>query len=107
MKSLEEVLDFYDRGGNVSNAHHIGNLVFPRPFSKLDREDLILFLKSLTDERVRWERAPFDHPELWVSVGFEGTPDQLKDQQMYIPAVGRGGRSKSEGPLLPFEEYLP
>ena len=105
MKNLEEVLDFYDRGGNVTNPHHVGNLVFPRPFPKADRDDLIAFLKSLTDERVRWERAPFDHPELWVNDGVEN--DSGKERILHIPEVGRFGRSDTEGPLKPFEEYLP
>ena len=108
MKNLEEVLDFYDRGGNVTNPHHVGNLVFPRPFPKADRDDLIAFLKSLRDERVRWERAPFDHPELWVNDGFEGTlTSSSKERTLHIPAVGQDGRSEAEGPLKPFEEYLP
>lgn len=108
MKNLEEVLDFYDRGGNVTNPHHVGNLVFPRPFPKSDRDDLIAFLKSLTDERVRWERAPFDHPELWVNDGFEeASASQGKERILHIPATGRSGRSEAEGPLKPFEEYLP
>lgn len=108
MKNLEEVLDFYDRGGNVTNPHHVGNLVFPRPFPKTDREDLIAFLKSLTDERVRWERAPFDHPELWVNAGFEDlSSEKAHERTLHIPAVGRSGRSDKEGPLKPFEEYLP
>ena len=108
MKNLEEVLDFYDRGGNVTNPHHVGNLVFPRPFPKADRDDLIAFLKSLTDERVRWERAPFDHPELWVNAGFEDTSNgKGQEQSLHIPAVGRSGRSDAQGPLKPFEAYLP
>lgn len=108
MKNLEEVLDFYDRGGNVSNPHHVGNLVFPRPFPKADRDDLIAFLKALTDERVRWERAPFDHPELWVNAGFEDLSNgSTQERTLHIPAVGRSGRSEEEGPLKPFEEYLP
>ena len=108
MKNLEEVLDFYDRGGNVSNPHHVGNLVFPRPFPQRDRDDLIAFLKALTDERARWERAPFDHPELWVSEGFEAAPDaNLREQTLHVPATGAEGRSTAEGPLKPFEDYLP
>lgn len=108
MKNLEEVLDFYDRGGNVSNPHHIGDLVFPRPFPKSQRNDLIVFLKSLTDERVRWERAPFDHPELKVSVGYEYTSNgEPADRMLTIPAVGRKGRPSLMGPLKAFEDYLP
>lgn len=108
LKNLDEVLSFYDRGGNVSNPHHIGNLVFPRPFPEEDKKNLILFLKSLTDERVRWERAPFDHPEIRISDGTTlpsaGVTD---DRATVIPAVGRDGRAATLGPLKPFEAYLP
>lgn len=108
MKNLDEVLDFYDRGGNVSNPHHVGDLVFPRPFPRADRDDLIVFLKSLTDERVRWEKAPFDHPEIRVSVGLETANDgKSAEKWQVIPAVGAKGRPLSEGPLRPFEDYLP
>lgn len=108
MKNLEEVLDFYDRGGNVSNPHHVGDLVFPRPFPRADRDDLIVFLKSLTDERVRWEKAPFDHPEIRISVGLEQAVNgKLNDRLELIPAVGAKGRPPSEGPLRSFEDYLP
>ena len=30
------------------------------------------FLKALSDDSARYERAPFDHPELCVPVGHEG-----------------------------------
>ncbi|MCB1950224.1 MAG: cytochrome-c peroxidase, partial [Nitrosomonas sp.] len=69
---------------------------------------------SLTDERVRYERAPFDHPELLVSHGHAG--DNLAilaesslstvlaaDEILVIPAVGAEGSTE---PLQPFEFYL-
>ena len=112
MKSLEEVVEFYSRGGNYANTHHIANLVFPHGFSTQDKSDLIAFLKTLTDERVRWERAPFDHPEIRVPHGHNTEkaglqPDQAADDWLEIPAVGKGGRSPEQGPLKPFETYLP
>lgn len=111
MKNLEEVLAFYDRGGNANNPHHIANLVFPRPFSTQEKDDLIAFLKTLTDERVRWERAPFDHPALDVPHGHTSTsssPDSGRagDEWIKVPAVGRQGRDETLGPLQPFETYL-
>ena len=111
MKNLEEVLAFYDRGGNANNPHHIANLVFPRPFSTQEKDDLIAFLKTLTDERVRWERAPFDHPALDVPHGHTSTsssPDSGRagDEWIKVPAVGRKGRDETLGPLQPFETYL-
>ncbi len=108
MKSLDEVIDFYDRGGNVENREHFGTFVFPQHFSQQEKADLKAFLLTLTDERVRWERGPFDHPSLRIMSGYgrakRGEP--LVDRIMDIPEVGRQGRSTRLGPLLPFTAYL-
>ncbi len=117
MATLEEVIEFYTRGGNFQ--HHAKQIdkVFPLAdlqFSAQNRADLIAFLKTLTDERVRYARAPFDHPEIKIPHGHVGdqftvTPgnplaaDLAKDDFMLIDAVGAEGMSK---PLLPFEAYL-
>jgi cytochrome c peroxidase len=111
MKSLEEVVEFYSRGGNYANPHHIANLVFPHGFSKQDQSDLVAFLKTLTDERVRWEKAPFDHPEIRVPHGHNpdkngDKPDQAADEWLEVPAVGKTGRTSEQGALMPFEAYL-
>lgn len=112
MKSLEEVIDFYDRGGNLINANHFETFVFPQGFSAQDKADLVAFLKSLTDERVRWERAPFDHPQISIPTGaVPGVPSTLRpnvnaDSYETLPAVGKSGRSLLEGPLEPFDKAL-
>ena len=109
MKSLGEVVDFYDRGGNVSNEEHFATLVLVLGLSEQEKSDLIDFLRSLTDERVRWEKAPFDHPSIDVPEGGEnrGVGAILAvDQITHVPAVGREGRSSATGPLLPFDERL-
>ena len=110
MKSLEEVVEFYNRGGNLDNPHHAGTLVFPQGLTAQDRADLVAFLKTLTDERVRWERAPFDHPAIRVPHGHAAGADSngnAADEFLEIPAVGKHGRTREQGPLLPFEAYLP
>jgi hypothetical protein len=62
---------------------------------------MVAFLKSLSDDRVRFERAPFDHPELCVPTGY---PDVSPlDRWAGIPAVGRNGNPV---PLQTFEELL-
>jgi len=74
MVTLMQFVDFYTRGGNF----HTENLAELDPFIDTigqlvgdeDRQrELVDFLLSLTDERVRWEQAPFDHPQLLVSDG--------------------------------------
>ncbi|NJD05268.1 MAG: conjugal transfer protein [Methylococcaceae bacterium] len=113
MKSLEEVIQFYDRGGNdFGNPQHPETLVFLRAFSAQNKADLLAFLKTLTDERVRWERAPFDHPELVIPDGHDdqaASPlggEYAADRFLHIPAVGRNGRTEQQGPLKPFDTYL-
>jgi hypothetical protein len=114
MKSLEEVVEFYNRGGNnFHNPQHPETIVFPHYFTEQDKADLVTFLKTLTDERVRWERAPFDHPELPIP---EGHDDQARnpfgsgyaaDRMLHIPAIGRNGRTAEMGELKPFDATLP
>jgi hypothetical protein len=111
MKSLEEVVEFYNRGGNFNNRDHFGTLVFAQGMSQTQKSDLVAFLKSLTDPRVRWERAPFDHPQLLVPHGHtlnvsSSNPNQLQDSYLSVPAVGKYGRSTALGPIKPFAALL-
>lgn len=112
MKSLEEVIEFYNRGGNnFHNPQHNETLVFPHGFSEQDKADLLAFLKTLTDERVRWEKAPFDHPSLTIvhghNPGATGLGESFAaDNILMLPAVGKNGRANSQGPLQAFEYRL-
>lgn len=117
MATLDEVLEFYIRGGNFETPPKefakIFALVDVR-FSAEQREDLLNFLKTLTDDRVRFERAPFDHPELPVPHGHVGNNVAITemntisetlaaDEFLLIPAVGAEGRIE---PLQAFDRYL-
>jgi cytochrome c peroxidase len=117
MATLDEVLEFYTRGGNFDpDAKHFGT-VFPQVqlrFAPEEREDIIAFLASLTDERVRYERAPFDHPGIRVPQGHVGDhvvaeagnplgANLAADEFLSIPAVGASGRA---APLQAFEDAL-
>jgi hypothetical protein len=109
--TLEQVVDFYFRGGNFKNTAHFATLVFPQPITAEEKADLVAFLKSLTDERVRWERAPFDHPQIRIPQGHSANadpknPNQAADLFLTIPAVGKNGRNSTLGPLMPFHNYL-
>ena len=74
------------------------------------------FLKALTDDRVRWEKAPFDHPSLTIPNGHplsetyvikNGNTTQAMDDSMTLPAVGAAGRSaKKMSPLVSFDSNL-
>lgn len=109
--TLEQVVDFYFRGGNVSNAAHPSRLLSVRAISPEDKADLVAFLKSLTDERVRWEKAPFDHPQLRIPHGHSAKvdgkkPKQAQDLFLTLPAIGKNGRDTNLGPLKAYENYL-
>ncbi len=69
---------------------------FPRiELSGTEQAALVQFLKTaLTDDRVAYERAPFDHPELPLVEGSD---------VMLVPAVGAGGRAT---PLTPFSSSV-
>jgi cytochrome c peroxidase len=102
MATLEQVIAFYNRGRSDFDATQGG--AAPGTVLNLSpeqRADLIAFLKALTDERVRFKKAPFDHPQLFVpnghplNQGFVRTDRRgnAVDQILEIRAVGRGGGS--------------
>ncbi len=105
--SLEEVVEFYNRGGNATGsigtdssgfAGTTSNLhtdIRPLGLAEFEKTALVAFLKTaLLDDRVLYERAPFDHPELPLVSGPE---------VILLPAVGSAGRPQ---PLPTFEDIL-
>lgn len=91
--TLEQVVDFYDRGGDFNEVGH-HEQVRDLGLTVQEKSDLVAFLKSLTDERVRYKRAPFDHPQLFITNGPAGVAtgsDNPADQLIEIPAVGAAG----------------
>ena len=72
------------------------------------QSDLVAFIKALTDERVRYEKSPFDHPSLTIPNGHMSNESGVignpaKDQLLVLPAVGAKGRKL---PMKSFEEGL-
>jgi cytochrome c peroxidase len=65
--TLEEVVNFYDRGGDFEGANKDIFFVKPLHLSEQDKSDLVAFLKNeLTDERVAAAAGPlFDRPMLY------------------------------------------
>ncbi|MEZ6055813.1 MAG: cytochrome c peroxidase [Planctomycetaceae bacterium] len=106
MATLRQVVEFYARGGDFAN--HPDRDFDIQPIPEIQGDDhkidaLVAFLTSLTDDRVRHQRAPFDHPELWVPNGHGAfSHNRAFDELVQIPAVGKAG-----GPALrSFEEIL-
>ena len=109
--TLEQVVDFYFRGGNFSNNAHFATVVFEQPITAEQKSDLVAFLKTLTDERVRFERAPFDHPQLLIPNGHSTNADvknmkQAQDLFLTLPAVGKDGRDAKLGALKSIENSM-
>jgi len=99
--TLPQVVDFYNRGGDFAE-NNIDNLdadIHRLGLSEEEKTSLVAFLLSLTDERVRYERAPFDHPQLFVTNGHPGDQNAVTDDGsgqatttvLELPAVGRNG----------------
>ena len=67
--TLADVVDFYDRGGDVQNPE-MAKRIKPLGLSSSDKAALVDFLmNALTDCRTEREEAPFDHPSLVVPNG--------------------------------------
>ncbi|MBX3743500.1 MAG: hypothetical protein KF712_21115 [Akkermansiaceae bacterium] len=74
--TLEAVIEFYAAGGHFGQRPAAGKPdplpfatgdmhpeMLPLPLSPADKAALVAFLKTLTDERIVLEKAPFDRPE--------------------------------------------
>ena len=96
MATLRQVVQFYNRGGNFCsfNLRDLDPSIKPLGLTASQEEQLVAFLVSLTDERVKYRKAPFDHPELRVPDDGLETSGTRK-----IKAVGARG---SHRPLRTF-----
>ncbi len=96
-RTLRDAVAFYVRGADFKNQN-INDLdpdvdgISELQGNPAAVDDLVNFLKSLTDDRVRFQRAPFDHPELVIPNGHNGTSEGVAlDNLLTIPAVGALG----------------
>jgi hypothetical protein len=117
--TLGQVVEFYSRGGdrrNVSggdtsgtgalgeddagqvgpSGSNVDGKIAKLGFSTQEQANLVAFLKSLTDDRVRCHAAPFDHPELMISHGVDpaGTPNgkgEAAERFVTLAATGKAG----------------
>jgi len=88
--TLGQVVDFYSHRGDFPSVDMDPNLE-RASFGPLDKLAVVAFLKSLTDERVRSQSAPFDHPSLTIPNGGVVTNGVLTEQLITIPATGAAG----------------
>ena len=125
MATLEQVVAFYNRGGDVMSPELADNIE-PLDFTEDQQADLVAFLRALTDERVLHRQTPFDHPELFIAHGHGGDEQMLDcmaatrvpalspdDEERalgfrldpcehveQIPAVGRAGSVETIKPFI-------
>lgn len=89
--TLAQVVEFYSRGGDFPSAD-VDPSLERISFSADDKAAVVAFLLSLTDERVRSQSAPFDHPSLVVPNGMAFDANGMpQEQTISIPATGASG----------------
>jgi cytochrome c peroxidase len=109
--TLRQVVELYSRGGNLAPIRQTdGTPIEPLGIPALTADEVaavVAFMEALTDERVRFRRAPFDHPQLFVpnghpdagpGVNVDANGDGLADDIFVeIPAVGASGGAPLPG----------
>ena len=92
LQTLFDVLEFYDRGGDLPadfehnpDKHPAMVKLNLEPGDKLA---IVFFLMCLTDERVKSEKGPFDHPSIRLANGYQA---DLTDKVIELKTVGAGG----------------
>lgn len=110
--TLMQVVDFYNRGGDFAdeNKDDLAPDIRPLNLTEDEKESLVAFLVSLTDERVRYEKAPFDHPSLCLPHGHPGDARTVTNggngnatdinPSRCLKAVGAAGSSTKIAPFL-------
>ncbi|MCX6152036.1 MAG: T9SS type A sorting domain-containing protein, partial [Ignavibacteriales bacterium] len=108
--TLKEEAIFYNAGGLFRNANENLNDMPPDitvlNLASSEEDAIVAFLLTLTDERVRNQSAPFDHPQIFLPNGHPGdqfsvTNDgsgKATDNLVEFAAVGSSGGT----PISPF-----
>jgi hypothetical protein len=93
------VVRFYDRGGNFCkfNWPDFDPDIQQIGFTDAEEQQLVAFLVSLTDNRVRIQSAPFDHPELLVP---DGQPTPVEASNPGAPVLQATDNLSTLGGLL-------
>jgi cytochrome c peroxidase len=105
--TLDQVVDFYSRGGDFpTDGNNLGPGIQKLSLSAGEKASLVEFMRALSDDRVKFQQAPFDHPQLCVANGEKtlnapslepnGTkdrrfPNEAMDNMVEIGEVGAAG----------------
>jgi len=115
--TLRQVVDYYTRGGDFrfTNVDNIDEYITPIGWlvDKTRKDQLVAFLLTMTDQRVKNESDPFDHPELFLAIdgnapesptgardGFIDAAGVVATGFERLPHVGSAGRTAEGLPLL-------
>lgn len=113
--TLDQVLEFYGRNGDFPDGGNLGPGIANIRLNQAQRTSIVAFLKALSDDRVRFQKAPFDHPSLCVPNGHVEQSAGLLvtdasqagsvalDKWALVPEVGSEGFGV---PLQTFDELL-
>jgi len=83
-QTLEEVIEFYDRGGDFTGPN-VDPIIQPLGLSTDEKASLVAFMKRpMTDPRVAQELPPFDRPKLFT-------------ESTRVPVITGTGRSGTGG----------
>ncbi len=116
---LTDVIEVYARGADFRNENQpnldqgVSGIPGLQDRSRGGVPVLDAFLKSMTDERVRNQSGPFDHPELLLPDGIQSINGSTVVEKITVfPAVGKFGATggywgtRDGKPLKPFHEIL-
>lgn len=111
--TLMQVVDFYNRGGDFGrdNRDNLDADIQPLGLNEDEKTSLVSFLLSLTDERVRMEKAPFDHPSLCLPNGHSASsyasPNGINaaDDMLCLKEVGRKGALVGISPFMKLSPF--
>ena len=117
--TLAQMVDFYNRGGDFAaqNQDNLDPDIQPLGLSDQDKADLVAFMRALTDERVRYDKPPFDHPSLNLPNGGSGAGHvpaysfgagptiPIMDDRVTLPAAGALGSVRLGTPNTPSANF--
>ena len=104
--TLEDVVEFYARGGDHSDNRHLDPDI--RRIGQLDGKPekiaaVAAWMRTLTDDRVRYRQAPFDHPSIDIPNGSETVDGVEIDIMVSMDATGASGAAE---PFPSFSDRL-
>jgi cytochrome c peroxidase len=115
--TLMQVVEHYNAGGGAAGALNGADLhpdIQPLNLEEEEKQNLVSFLLALTDNRVRMEKAPFDHPSLCIPNGHvdealsttqSGTTTNATDVMLCMKEVGAAGRATPISPFMKLSPY--